>query len=313
MKNKKEIIIKWILGILTFILIMYISFGLMFLSIFNVSKKILNKDSVSNFISNINITDILKDELGNELKEFTLIKEDLINIGISSDGIDNFVNSKDVKDFSSNVITNIFDKISNHNNTNYKITNEEVIKLFEDNIDKLDISSNNSESQILNKIKDKIPNLVLNINELIDKLCDKLENSGIFQKYQNYIFKSIDALDLISGIVLFIITFMIVTFLILLIFIRRNIYKSLKWLSISFIIPSSILAIINVLISRIMHTNNALIKSIIDVVSKDLKYNSIVYLIISLVLIIINIIWYIIKKYKSKKVISVEEKAHKNN
>lgn len=304
MKDKKETINKIILGILTFILIIYISSSLIFLSMFNISKKFLNKNNVSEFISNINITDILKDELGNELNEFTLIKEDLNDIGITSEGINEFINSEDVKEFSGDVITNIFDKISNNSNIDYKITNEEVTKLFEDNIDKLNISSNISQTQILNKVKDKIPNLVLNINELIDNFCDKLENSEMFQKYESYIFKSIDILDVVySDLVLFIIIFIIVSFITLLIFIRRSLYKSLKWLSISFIIPSVLFGIISTLIFSFVNVNNVLVTNMLNIVNRDLINHSLMYFVITFIFVIINVIWYIIKKYKKKKVL----------
>ena len=62
MKNKKEKIEKVILGILTFVLIVYISFSLIFLSLYKTSEKFLNKKNVSEFIDDINIIDVLKEE-----------------------------------------------------------------------------------------------------------------------------------------------------------------------------------------------------------------------------------------------------------
>ena len=192
MNIKREQIKKIILGILTFILILYISFSLVFFSIFIISKKFLNKDNIYNYISNIDITTILKDEFGNELKEYTLIKDELSDIGITTEGMNEFINSNDVKEFSVNTITKVFNKVSNKGDIDYKITNEQINNLLENNINKLESNSDISENEILNKIENKIPKLVLNINALLDKFCNKLENSDTFLKYQTYIYSFVE-------------------------------------------------------------------------------------------------------------------------
>ena len=307
MKLKKEKIRKIILGILTFVLILYISFGLVFLSLFNISKKILNKENIYNYISNIDISSILKDELGNELKEYTLIKDELSDIGITSDGINSFINSNDVKEFSVDAITSVFDKVYSKGNIDYKITNEQINNLLENNIDKLEINEDISETQILNRIEKKIPNIVLNINELLDRFCYKLQNSNTFLKYYNYIYKLVDVIEIVySDFILYSIGFVIISLILLLIFIRNSIDKSLKWLSISFLIPSIIFGIISTFILSFINSHNIILNNVLKMINKDLIKHSIMYFIISFIFIIINIIIYIIKKYKKKKKVSYE-------
>ena len=121
MKIKKEGVEKIILGILTFILIGYIVFNLIFLSIFSISKKFLNKDNVLEFINKIDIMTIIKDELGNEFDEILSIENEFKNIGITTEGINEFMNSTDVKNFSTKVASNVFEKIINNNLDNYYI------------------------------------------------------------------------------------------------------------------------------------------------------------------------------------------------
>lgn len=304
MKRKKE---KIVLGILTFILILYISFTLIFFSLFRISEKFLNKENVHNFVSNIDVISLLKDELGTELKEFNLIKEDLTDIGISTEGINGFIASEDVKEFSGNVITNVFTKVTNKSNIDYKITNDHLNKLIENNIDKLEVNSSIKGEQLLTKLEGKIPNLVSNINQLLDDFCYKLENSEMFQKYQNYIYKSINILEIIynkfvSGIIIFI----IISLIALLMFIRKSMYKSLKWLSISFIIPTLIFGILSTFIFNYMSINNSLIDNLFNLINTELIKHSIIYFVISFVFVIINIITCIVKKYKRKKKVFYE-------
>lgn len=292
---------KFLLGILTFILILYIASSLVVFSTFNISKKFLNKSNIYQFIDNIDIASIFKGELGNELNEFNIIKEDLNDIGITDEYINQFVNSPDVKKFSNDILINIFDNISNDNNVDYKITNEQLDELVESNITKLETNSNIEETELMNKIKKKIPNIVLNINVLLDRLYDKLENSEFVQKYQSFIYNSINVLDIIySDIIVNLIFFITISFLILLIYIRKSFYKSLKWISISFIAPSILFGIISTIIYSFINVDNVLINNLLNAINKDLIKHSIIYFIISVVFCVINVIMYVIKKYKKK-------------
>lgn len=307
MKIKKDSIEKIVLCILTFILIMYISIGLIIFSSFTISKKFLNSDNVYEFVNNIDIISIFKNELGTELKQFNIIEDELNEIGITTDSMNEFVNSEDVKDLGSDIITNMFDKISNNSNIDYKITNDQISELVENNIDKIETKSDISSEQLLNKIENKIPNLVLNINQILDKFYDELSNSETIQKYQNYIYKSINVLDIVySDFVASLIIFVVSSFIILLIFIRKSLYKSLKWLSVSFIIPTIIFGLISTVIFSFNGIDNLLINSILDIVNKDLIKHSIIYFIISLIFVIINVVAYTIKKYKKQKKVSHE-------
>lgn len=301
MKIKKEGVEKIILGILTFILIGYIVFNLIFLSIFSISKKFLNKDNVLEFINKIDIMTIIKDELGNEFDEILSIENEFKNIGITTEGINEFMNSTDVKNFSTKVASNVFEKIINNNLDNYYIQNTDVTNLIELNIEKLQTNSSLTESQILNKLSNRVPDLVTNINKLIDKLCEKLEAPNLFTKYQKYINMSMDVLDIVySDITHCLLIFLLISFIVLLIFIRRNIYKSLKWLGISFIIPGVLIFMLSYLLTNKFFIDNTLISSIIEGVASNLNSYSVIYISLGIIIILINVIMYFIKKYKNK-------------
>lgn len=300
MKIKKESIEKIILGFLTCVLIVYITFNLIFLSVFNISEKFLNKNNVIEFISKIDVISIIKDELGKEAGEFLLIENELKEVGITTEGINEFVNSHDVKNFSTNIVGGVFEKFINNGDT-YYVESTDVTTLIEDNVDKLQINSSLTQEQIVKKLDEKVPDLVININKLIDKICEKLETSEMLTKYQKYINISVDTLDIVySGITYFLIIFTLITFIALLIYIRKDIYKSLKWLSISFITPGLLIFILSYLLINKFITDNTLIKNIISVIVSNLNTYSFIYISIGIILLLINIIIYFISRKKNK-------------
>lgn len=296
MKNKKQIYEKIILGILTCVLIIYISFNLIIISSFNISKRFLNKDNVIDFVNDINIVDILKEQF---FEEFILIEEEFKNVGITSEGINAFLNSKQVKDFSTEILTNVFNNILNDSSQNLEINKEEVTKLFVDNIDKLQINSILTEKQLLDKLNSKIDNLVYGINNLINELFNKLEKSDMIRQYESYINKSMELLDIIySDIVLVVLIFNLVIFILLLIYIRKSVYKALKYVSISFMISSLLLSIVSFVIINYIKIENLLIDNILNIVSNDINMYSYKYILIALLIIVINIIKFLKDKYK---------------
>ena len=305
---KKKIIKKIILYILTVILTFYISACLVFFSLFNISEKFFNRDNVYEVINRIDIFSIIKDELGNELTEFDIIQDELEEIGISSSNISEFLETEDVKDFTSKTIVNVMDRIVNKADVDYKVDDAEVYGLIENNIDKLELADNVDRNVIVNKIQDKIPSLVLNVNKIIDKVCIKIEESDMFQKYQGYVFKSINILDYIySDIVEFMIIFTILFFISLLIFIRGDVYKALKWIAMSFLIGAILIKGCNIMI-LLIRIDNSLINNIIKVIDNYLLSYFKLYLAFFSIFVIINIIMYFIRKYESKKKVSYAKK-----
>ena len=298
---KKEKMEKLMLAILTFLLILYISFSILFICLFSISAKFLNKENINKIIDKVDIVNIIKDELGTNINEFNIIEEELNKIGISEEGIENFINSDEVKEYSLNYMNKLFYKLEN-NKYSYLLDESEMYTLIENNYDKFNIDSDISKEEILNKIENKMPKIVDSFNKIMDKIYEKLENSEFINKYKNIIFKSINLIDyLYSGFTYFILFSILISFIMLLLFIRKNIYKSLKWLSISCLIPSIILFIMSLIISNIS-INSSFINNIFSIINSYIIKYFILCFIISLIFVIINFVWYMIKKYKLKEV-----------
>lgn len=297
MKIKKENIEKLILTILTFLLIIYIGVGLIIFSFFNISERFFNKDNVYDFVNKIDIVSILKSELGSELSELNFIENELEEMGLTDAKINELVKSEEAQQLSGRIITNMFNKIAKDSNIEYRVTNEQINELVEANINK--VSSNIDKEQLLNVIEEKVPSIVLNINTLLDKVYEKIMSSVTIQKYQNYMYASINVLGFIyNDFVKYFILFIIISFICLLLFIKKDIYKSLKCLSASFFIPFISFILIRSFVLNSININNALINGICSIIDNELMKHSAIYFAISLSFVVIYLIIYEIKKRK---------------
>lgn len=289
----REKLRKLVSNFLTIILVIYIAIGLLFYSILNISKNYINKDKIQKVINNIDISNIIKNNV-----EMDNIKNELIDTGLSSETVNDFLNSNEVKKFEEEVITNVIYDILNKGNIEYQLKSDEINKLIYNNISELQTSG--TYNKVSEKIESKLPNLVDNVNKMIDKISLKLQNSSTFLKYKSYINKSLKIFDIIysklaSGLIMFI----IITFIILLMLIRKNIYKSFKWLGISFVFSAIILKAFSFLLKKIFFETK--FNHIVEVVVKDFNYYHYIYLIIGIILIITNLIIVMIRRKKELK------------
>lgn len=279
---------KIILNILTIILIIYISTSLIFYSLLNVSKNYINKDKMQNIINRIDIASIIKNNV-----EMENIKNELIDTGLSNKTVETFLNSNEVKNFEEEVITNIIYDILNKGNIEYQLSSDEINKLIYNNITEL--QTNGSYNKIAKKIELKLPNLVDNANKMIDKISSKLQNSPTFIKYKGYLNNSFKIFDLIySKFVSFIIICITMSFMLLLMFIKKDMYKSFKWIGTSFVFSSMILIIFSLLLKKMFLETK--FNHLIQLLTQDFNRYEYIYLIIGIIFVVINLTIYIIKR-----------------
>ncbi len=288
---KSEKLRNMVSNLLTIVLIIYISIGIIFYSLLNISKNYINKDKMQNIINNIDIGSIIKDSI-----EMDNIKNELIDTGLSNETVETFLNSNEVKQFEEEVVTNIVYDILNKGNIEYKLSNDEINNLIYNNIAELKTSS--TYNKIADKLEAKLPNLVANANKMLDKISVKLQNSDTFLKYKGYINNLFKIIDVIySRAVNVIIIFIIISFMLLLVLIKKTAYKSFKWLGLSFIMPGIILKLFSLLLKQIFIETK--FNNIINLIIKDFNRYYYIYLLIGIVLLIINLVIYILKKRKN--------------
>lgn len=307
MKNKKKIFEKILLCILTFLLICYTSVSVLSITFLNVSKNYINKNNIANVVNNIDISSMIKEVSGSQIEQIEFIRIELKDLGLSEEAFNAFINSDAVREFSEEIIINVLERVLNDQNIDYKIDENRVRELLEKVIPELKVNGDlivDAEQKLNEMIDAKVPILVEKINNLIDSYVEKLENSDTFIKYKNYFNKSLNIFDVIySKYVYIILTTLIVSYIVLMMYIRKSVYKSLKWISISFLIPSSILYLISLLKNNfIIFTESGIIGSVIGLIINDFNIYAIIYFILAISLILINIIAFIIKRYKNREV-----------
>lgn len=306
---------KIFLGLLTLICMLILILDLVLFSIKKTSERYLKEEKINEIINNINVIDLFKDEQGKELEQFTEIKNKIVDSGIPQESIDGFINSKPVNKYASNTVTKAIDNLIENKNEKILDSNE-LNKFLEENIDtiskelqeknvpKSEYLTKENQEKFINKIKEKTPYIEEKIEEINDKINEKLgfnyneKLQKIFKILRLFYTKLIDILL----IVIFIIFIMGICIT------RQSISKSLKWVGILFVISGSILYSISFVVSKfynylekIPEGFNKFIKtSLEDALSVFNKYG-LIYIIIGIIFIITNIIIYYIKLKRENK------------
>ena len=318
MNEKIEKIKKIFLAIFTFICMIVLVLDIVCFAIKKTSEQYLKEDKIKSVIKGINVVDLLIDKNGNELEELGIIKDKLIEAGIPSEATNAFINSTPVNNYTSDLVSKSLDNTLNGKNEDL-VKNGEVYNFLENNIETIseemqeknvphsDILTKDYQEKFLDKIESKTPIIEEKINKLQNKIYNKLDQKN----YLNKLDKIIKVVNFLYGIgmdILLIIIFII--FIMGIVITRKSLYKSLKWIGISFISSGIILKLIPKLIIKIYKYIDKLpnmfanyVKKAIDDMFKTFNKYMIILIIIGIILILINfIIYYMKEKRLNKKI-----------
>lgn len=315
--EKLEKIKKLLLAILTFICMIILMMDIVMFSLKKTSEQYLKEEKIKEIVENINVIDLFKDEEGKELEEFTQIKDKIVDSGIPKEAVDSFISSEPVNKYASDTINKAIDNVlenkqekvidSNSLNTFFENNIDNISKeLQEKDVPKSEYLTKENQQKILNKIKEKTPYIEEKIDEVSNKISEKL---GL--NYTLKISKMINIFDLLYTKLLDLI--LIIVFIIFIMGIcitRKSIYNSLKWIGITFILSSVILHCISFIIPKLYKYIdkvpigfNKMIKSALEDSVKNINSYGLIYLIIGIIFIVINIvIYYILLKRENKKI-----------
>ncbi|MBE6159694.1 MAG: hypothetical protein E7157_01450 [Lactobacillales bacterium] len=314
--EKLEKIKKFLLAILTFICMLVLMTDIVLFSLKKTSEKYLKEEKIKEIVENINVIDLFKDKDGKELEEFTQIKDKIVDSGIPKEAVDSFINSDPVNKYASDTINKAIDNVlenkqekvidSNSLNTFFENNMDSISKeLQEKNVPKSEYLTKENQQKILNKIKEKTPY----IEEKIDAVSNKISEKLGFD-YTLKISKMINLFELLYTKLLdFLLIIVFIIFIMGICITRQSIYKSLKWIGITFVSSSIILYCISFIIPKIYKYIdkvpvgfNTMIKKALEDSSKNINSYGLIYLIIGVILTVINIvIYYILLKRENKK------------
>lgn len=309
---------KYIMGFSTFIcMVILISIILVF-PIKKTTEKYLKEEKIKQLINKIDFVDIFINE-NIDSEHFKQIKDKLTDSGIPTEIVNDFIKSEPVKEYTGDILSTSINNTLNGKEDKL-VKDGEVYTFLENNISNIstelqeknvphsELLTKENQQVFLNRVKDKVPDIENKINELQDKINEKLKEHGYLDKVD----LALRIVRIIYGTILdMVLIILFIVFVIGIIITRQSIYKSLKWIGISFIIASITLIRIPKDVTKLYkhidklpNTFAVYIKGALKDIANTLKNNGIAYLIIGIILIIINVIIYFIlekRKYKELK------------
>lgn len=329
MKNFFKGLLKVFLGIITFISMIVLIIDLTIYSVRNISEQFLNEKEIRKMVENINVLDLLKDEDGNEIKEITEIKEQLINAGIPTETVEEFINSEPVKNLTTNVLTTTIDYVVYDKKPETKEINEEEIYNFieqniyevvrvlkEKNVPKSEELTDERINEVLVEVKKEVPAIKEQVQELTNQIEEKIKETEQYKTLEDYKNNLDNTLTLVRFIYSDYITNIIITVgivsILFIVISRFSYYTYLKWVGLSFTISGIILYISSRCIDLLIDYKNKIpyvFQNLFDTIINDSKSLFIskanLYILMGIMLIIANIVIAKIKDNREDKKIEL--------
>lgn len=329
MKNFFKGLLKIFLGIITFISMIVLIIDLTIYSVRNISEQFLNEKEIRKMVENINVLDLLKDEDGNEIKEITEIKEQLINAGIPTETVEEFINSEPVKNLTTNVLTTTIDYVVYDKKPETKEINEEEIYNFieqniyevvrvlkEKNVPKSEELTDERINEVLVEVKKEVPAIKEQVQELTNQIEEKIKETEQYKTLEDYKNNLDNTLTLVRFIYSDYITNIIITVgivsILFIVISRFSYYTYLKWVGLSFTISGIILYISSRCIDLLIDYKNEIpyvFQNLFDTIINDSKSLFIgkanLYILMGIMLIIANIVIAKIKDNREDKKIEL--------
>lgn len=320
-----KVVLKIFRNIITFICVILLTINISIYIGISISKKYLTESEIKTTLSKIDIMGLLTNDSSTS-KYIINIKNKFIESGVPENIIDDFFRTEPVLNIINSSVTSginyvIYDKKPNMSYLNsdnlYKyfeenmnlITNE----LRENNVRGSELLTEEKEKIVLEKLKDNMPIVEDNINKLILKIDDKLNDVNMTSHNQKMVL-SLQIIRFIYSDLLTYILFGVSSFLILLIALSRvSIYKWMKWVGVAFLI-SGLIQLVYIFLTPLL-VNNILynapdiiinfVKYIMNSMIDNMKNYGFICFIISLILFTINIVIYFVREKRENKMFDI--------
>lgn len=320
-----NVVLKIFRNIITFICVILLTINISIYIGISISKKYLTESEIKTTLSKIDIMGLLTNDSSTS-KYIINIKNKFIESGVPENIIDDFFRTKPVLNIINSSVTSginyvIYDKKPNMSYLNsdnlYKYFEENMSlitnELRENNVRGSELLTEEKEKIVLEKLKDNMPIVEDNINKLILKIDDKLNDVNMTSHNQKMVLP-LQIIRFIYSDLLTYILFGLSSFLILLIALSRvSIYKWMKWVGVAFLISGLIqlvyIFLIPFLVNNILYNAPDIIinfvKYIMNSMIDNMKNYGFICFIISLILFTINIVIYFVREKKENKMFDI--------
>lgn len=320
-----KVVLKIFRNIITFICVILLTINISIYIGISISKKYLTESEIKPTLSKIDIMGLLTNDSSTS-KYIINIKNKFIESGVPENIIDDFFRTEPVLNIINSSVTSginyvIYDKKPNMSYLNsdnlYKYFEENMSlitnELRENNVRGSELLTEEKEKIVLEKLKDNMPIVEDNINKLILKIDDKLNDVNMTSHNQKMVLP-LQIIRFIYSDLLTYILFGLSSFLILLIALSRvSIYKWMKWVGVAFLISGLIqlvyIFLIPFLVNNILYNAPDIIinfvKYIMNSMIDNMKNYGFICFIISLILFTINIVIYFVREKKENKMFDI--------
>lgn len=320
-----NVVLKIFRNIITFICVILLTINISIYIGISISKKYLTESEIKTTLSKIDIMGLLTNDSSTS-KYIINIKNKFIESGVPENIIDDFFRTEPVLNIINSSVTSginyvIYDKKPNMSYLNsdnlYKYFKENMSlitnELRENNVRGSELLTEEKEKIVLEKLKDNMPIVEDNINKLILKIDDKLNDVNMTSHNQKMVLP-LQIIRFIYSDLLTYILFGVSSFLILLIALSRvSIYKWMKWVGVAFLISGLIqlvyIFLIPFLVNNILYNAPDIIinfvKYIMNSMIDNMKNYGFICFIISLILFTINIVIYFVREKKENKMFDI--------
>lgn len=320
-----KVVLKIFRNIITFICVILLTINISIYIGISISKKYLTESEIKTTLSKIDIMGLLTNDSSTS-KYIINIKNKFIESGVPENIIDDFFRTEPVLNIINSSVTSginyvIYDKKPNMSYLNsdnlYKYFKENMSlitnELRENNVRGSELLTEEKEKIVLEKLKDNMPIVEDNINKLILKIDDKLNDVNMTSHNQKMVLP-LQIIRFIYSDLLTYILFGVSSFLILLIALSRvSIYKWMKWVGVAFLI-SGLIQLVYIFLTPLL-VNNILynapdiiinfVKYIMNSMIDNMKNYGFICFIISLILFTINIVIYFVREKKENKMFDI--------
>ena len=320
-----KVVLKIFRNIITFICVILLTINISIYIGISISKKYLTESEIKTTLSKIDIMGLLTNDSSTS-KYIINIKNKFIESGVPENIIDDFFSTEPVLNIINSSVTSginyvIYDKKPNMSYLNsdnlYKYFEENMSlitnELRENNVRGSELLTEEKEKIVLEKLKDNMPIVEDNINKLILKIDDKLNDVNMTSHNQKMVLP-LQIIRFIYSDLLTYILFGLSSFLILLIALSRvSIYKWMKWVGVAFLI-SGLIQLVYIFLTPLL-VNNILynapdiiinfVKYIMNSMIDNMKNYGFICFIISLILFTINIVIYFVREKKENKMFDI--------
>lgn len=320
-------ILKMILWIVAFILTIILSLDIVIYNVRDISSVFISEEEIKKAVSSVNVLDLLKDESGNELKQITELKTELVSAGVPVETVESFINSEPIKEVTTNITNDVVQYIFYGKDIEIPELNQEeiftflsdntkviVAELQKNNVPKSELLTEEKQTEILNNIKEQMPVIEEKIDSVITILDEKIKQTDEYEKLEEAEQQFNQMLSIVQFIysdkVTTLIWIIFITCIIGIILCKMSFYSYLKWIGFASILSGSILFIVHLILPKLFNYLNMVpyvFQNLFTLLLNDsislFLNRAIPYFIIGGILIILNIIvWFIIEKIEDKKI-----------